>query len=90
MYSSTNMINHLPLIKFMPRPAAAGAQVLCHQKGGTGGRWVGLLAECCAHAASVTWRELLDLAVKEPWLAPSGPFPALIAQTGLENTTFTC
>ena len=33
--------------------------------------------------------QLLGLAVKEPWLAPSGSIPALAAQTGLESTTLT-
>ena len=35
-----------------------------------------------------TW-QLLGLAVKEPWLAPSGSIPALVAHTGLENVSLT-
>ena len=31
--------------------------------------------------------ELLGLAVKEPWLAPSEPIHTQVAQTGLENAT---
>ena len=31
-----------------------------------------------------TWW-LLGLAIKEPWFAPSGQIPALVAKTGLEK-----
>ena len=33
-----------------------------------------------------TW-QLLGLAVKKAMLAPSGPIPAIVARTGLENAT---
>ena len=35
-----------------------------------------------------TW-QLLGIAEKEPWLAPSGPILALVAQSGLESATLT-
>ena len=57
-------------------------QVLCQQKGwDRKGGW--------GHCKVLCTCWLLGLAVKSPWLAPSGPIPALVARIGQENTTLT-